>query len=206
VPGSDPASLTPVIEAEDLRARGLEACLGVPAIVLEIGFGRADFLMALADGEPKRHFLGVEISRKRVEKAGRRVRRRELSNVHLIRAPAEYLLARVLPEASVEACWINCPDPWPKKRHHRRRLLNGEFLDRLGRVMLPGSALHISTDHQGYAEWIHDVLSKADGFYNLHAPQPWSSQSPKRPQTAYEAEWLAEGRTIVYFDYRWGAG
>ena len=203
--GSRPASLTPVLEAEELRERGLETCVGVPPIVLEIGFGRADFLMALADAEPTRQFLGVEISRKRVEKAGRRVMRRELANVHLIKAPAEYLLERVLPEESVGECWINCPDPWPKKRHHRRRLLNGEFLSRLGRGMFPGSALHISTDHQGYAEWIHDALSKADGFHNLHAPEPWSKQCPRRPQTAYEAEWVAEGRTIVYFDYRWGA-
>ena len=199
--GPGAPELIPVLEAEELRVRGLEACLGLASVVLEIGFGRADLILELAAAQPERRFLGVEVSRKRVEKSARRVAARALSNVKLVHAPAEYLLARVLPEASVSECWVNCPDPWPKKRHHRRRLVNGEFALRVAQVLEPEAVLHISTDHAEYAEWIHEVMSKAPDLRNLHAPAPFSTQPPARPETAYEAEWIAEGRRIVYFDY-----
>lgn len=206
MPGSSAPGLTAVLEAEELRVRGLETCVGPRPVVLEIGFGRADLMLKLAEAQPERRFLGVEVSRKRVEKSARRVVARALRNVKLVHAPAEYLLERVLPEASVAECWVNCPDPWPKKRHHRRRLVNREFALRMARVLEPGGVLHISTDHTGYAEWIHEVMSKAPGLRNLHAPAPLSTDRPARPETAYEAEWIAEGRDIVYFDYVREAG
>ncbi|MFQ5514403.1 MAG: tRNA (guanosine(46)-N7)-methyltransferase TrmB [Myxococcota bacterium] len=190
------------LEAEALRERGPAACLGADRFVLEIGFGRAELIMELAEAEPERVFLGVEVSRKRVEKAARRVERRSLGNVRLIHAPAEYLLERVLPPACVEECWICCPDPWPKKRHHKRRLIRSAFLSRLVRVLVEGAEIHISTDHRAYAEWIHEALVKTPELENLHAPDPWASHPPARPRTAYEAEWLADGRRLVYFDYR----
>ncbi len=204
--GSSAPELTPVLGTEELRLRGLEACVGQEPVVLELGFGRADLLLELAAAHPERRFLGVEVSRKRVEKSARRVARRALRNVKLVHAPAEYVLERVLPQASIAECWLNCPDPWPKKRHYRRRLVNPEFALRMARVLEPGAVLHISTDHSGYAEWIHEVMSKAPGFRNLHAPAPLSARPPARPETAYESEWIAEGRRIVYFDYAREAG
>ena len=195
-------ALEPLLEAEALRELGLEKCVGAPPIVLEIGFGRAELIMDLAEARRERGFLGVEVSRKRVEKAGRRVARRGLANVRLVHAPAEYLLERVLPPECVDECWICCPDPWPKKRHHRRRLISPAFLTRLTRALAPAARLHVSTDHPGYREWIAEALAPCPGLENLHAPQPWSLEPPERPQTAYEAEWRAEGRSIVYFDYR----
>lgn len=195
-------SLGAILQAEELRDCGLEACVGVPPVVLEIGFGRAELIMALAQANPDRRYVGVDVSRKRVEKAARRIARRELVNVKLVLAPAEFLLERILSEASIAECWICCPDPWPKRRHHRRRLFQPSFVERLAGVLQSGAALHVSTDHAGYGEWIRSVMSSAKGFENLHLPHPWSRQPPKRPVTAYEAEWLAEGRTIAYFDYR----
>jgi len=196
------SELTPLLGADELRERGLASSVGAPPVVLEIGFGRADLLLQLAAAYPTRSFLGVERSLKRVEKGTRRVIANRLPNVKLVHAPAEYMLERVLPVASIAECWINCPDPWPKKRHHRRRLVTGEFVRRLSRVLQADAVLHISTDHRGYAAWIHEVLSKAVGFRSLHAPAPMSHVPPERPETAYEAEWIAEGRSIVYFDYQ----
>jgi tRNA (guanine-N7-)-methyltransferase len=201
VPDPSGPGLAPILEAEQLRERGLEDCVGASPVVIEIGFGRAELIMELAAAYPERRFLGVEVSRKRVEKSGRRVAKRQLRNVRLVHAPAEYLLERVLPDASIAECWINCPDPWPKRRHHKRRLVRAEFVLRLARVLELGALLHISTDHRGYAEWIHGVMSELPGFRNLHAPEPWSDSRPARPETAYEAEWIAEGRSIAYFDY-----
>lgn len=197
----DPAQLESILEAEELRERGLGVCVGPPPVVLEIGFGRGELLLELAARFPQRCFLGIERSRKRVLKAAKRIRRQGLANLRLVHAPAEYLLELALPEACIAECWINFSDPWPKKRHHKRRLFQPSFVVRLARVLEPGARLHAATDHLGYAEWIDAVLAAEPWLRNLHAPRPWSECRPERPITAYEAEWLAEGRPIAYFDY-----
>lgn len=197
-----PPPLAPVVAAEELRERGLRACLGASRVVLELGFGRAELLLELAEQNPGRTYLGVEVSRKRVLKAGKRAERRELRNVFMIHAPAEYVLERVLPAGVAEECWVNCPDPWPKKRHWRRRLVQAPLVDLLARALMPGALLHIATDHEGYRDWIAEVMAKQDAFVNLHAPAPFVGTRPARRETAYEAEWRAEGRTMAYFDYR----
>lgn len=197
-----PAALAPVVSAETLRERGLRECLGADRVVLELGFGRAELLLDLAERNPERVYLGVEVSRKRVEKAGRRAQRRELANVFMIHAPAEYVLERVLPADSVEECWVNCPDPWPKKRHWRRRLVQAPLVEALARVLCAGAVLHVATDHEGYRDWIAAVMAAQDAFVNLHAPEPFVATQPDRRETAYEASFRAEGRVIAYFDYR----
>jgi tRNA (guanine-N7-)-methyltransferase len=197
----DPTPLDPVIEAEELRKRGLRPCLRVQSVVLEIGFGRAEVPIEMARAAPDCVFLGVEVSRKRVHRAGRRVARAGIQNLRLIHATAEYVLERVLPDRCVSECWINFPDPWPKKRHHKRRLIRPDVVRQLARVLERGALLHVSTDHRDYAEWIAEVMETAPNFVSLHAGR-WASVRPARPETAYEADFLAEGRTIAYFDYR----
>ncbi len=201
MPHTDPAELSPLLEAEQLIQDGLAKCLGSPRIVLEIGFGRAELIMEQAEAHPDRVYLGIEVSRKRVVKAGRRIEKRGLTNIRLVNSTAEFVLDRALPEACVSECWINCPDPWPKKRHFKRRFIQKPMVERLTRVLAPGGILHLSTDHEGYAGWIDAALLSAPGLENLHQPCPWSGQPPARGRTAYETEWLAEGRSIVYFDY-----
>ena len=191
-----------IVSGEELRERGPSELLGATRIVLELGFGRGELLLDLAEQNPKRVYLGVEISRKRVEKVQRRAEKRELANVFLLHAPAEFALTRVLPPSCVEECWINCPDPWPKKRHWRRRLVQQPLLDLLGAALTPGGLLHVSTDHEGYRDWIAGVFAVETRFENLHAPERWSESPPARRETAYEATFRAEGRTIAYFDYR----
>jgi len=202
VSDSHRAALTPVVSAETLRERGLRACLGVDRLVLELGFGRAELLLELAEQNPKRVYLGVEVSRKRVEKAGRRAEKRELANAFMLHATSEYVLERVLPAGSVEECWVNCPDPWPKKRHWRRRFVQAPQVENLARALAPGALLHIATDHEGYRDWIAAVMAGQNAFVNLHAPADFIATRPDRRETAYEAEWRAEGRTMAYFDYR----
>ena len=196
------ADLEPQLQAEELRERGVERYLGEPPIVLEIGFGRAELVMRLAEESPSQGFLGIEASRKRIGKAARRIARARLRNVRIVHSSAEYVLERVLPPGCVGECWINCPDPWPKKRHFRRRLIQLALLRDLVRVLTPAGLVHVSTDHRGYAEWIAGALSEVPELENLHAPEPWSARRPDRCETAYEAEWSEEGRAIVYFDYR----
>ena len=192
----------PILESERLLADGLERSLESRPLVLEIGFGRAELIIDQAAADPARTYLGVEVSRKRVAKAGRRVERAGLTNVKLIHTTAEYLVERVLPPASVCECWINFSDPWPKKRHFKRRLFQPPLVARLAQVLEPGAVLHAATDHPGYAVWIDDVLRGATELLNCHSPERWSVSPPARRQTGYEAEWLALGRSIAYFEYR----
>ncbi len=106
------------------------------------------------------------------------------------------------PTWSPDGRWIAYfSDPWPKKRHFKRRLFQAPLLALLARALEYGARLHAATDHAGYAAWIHDVLSAAPDFENLNAPDAWTARRPDRRLTSYEAEWLAEGRRIAYFEY-----
>jgi tRNA (guanine-N7-)-methyltransferase len=170
-------------------------------LVLEIGFGRGEFLMHLAEASPETAFVGVEYSGKRVLKLARRLARSPLRNVRLFEARAEELVAEVLPPASVSCCWINFPDPWPKKRHFKRRLIQPAFVAALRERLVPGGLLRIATDHPGYAEWIDEVLSAAPGLVNRYAPDAFRPEAPGRMSTAYELEWRALGRPLHFFEY-----
>jgi tRNA (guanine-N7-)-methyltransferase len=171
------------------------------ALVVDVGFGRGELLQALALGEPARAYLGVEYSMKRVLKLTRRLARSGIDNVRLVQASAEAAV-RELPERSVAGFWVNFPDPWPKKRHHRRRLLQGPFVHDLATRLAAGGFLEVATDHEEYAAWIHAVLSAEPLLANRCAPEPFRREPPERLATAYELEWRAQGRPAHYFSYR----
>jgi tRNA (guanine-N7-)-methyltransferase len=194
---------------EELAEKGV-AAIFAPAesagaaptrLVVDVGFGRGEFLTGRAQAEPATAFLGIEYSWKRVLKLVRRLAKSELRNVRVVHAPAELVLPR-LPDASVAELWINCPDPWPKKRHHRRRLIQPALVREIARCLEPGGVLSVATDHAGYAEWIHEVLSGEPTLDNAHAPSPWRYTAEGRVPTADELEWRAEGRDMHYFAYR----
>ena len=201
-PGGGEEAERLVVGSEALRECGLEACLGPGPVVLEIGFGRGEVLIDLAANDPGRRHLGVEVSRKRVLKVARRVARARLENVRLVHTTAEYLLERVLAPASIDECWINCPDPWPKKRHHKRRLIRPDVLDRIAHVLRPGGLLHVATDHPGYTEWMVDAFARTRSLENRLAPEPFGRVRPARIESAYEAEFSALGHAVAYFEYR----
>jgi tRNA (guanine-N7-)-methyltransferase len=195
------------VAAEDLSGPGIaklfEPELAPPLrLTVDLGFGRGELLLDLAGAEPGAAFLGVEYSHKRVLKLARRLARTPLRNLRLVCASAEAVVETRLPESFVHAFWINFPDPWPKKRHHRRRLIQPAFVRQLARRLEPGGALHVATDHPGYAEAIAEVLAGEPLLENLHAPDAWRDQPPVRCATAYELEWRAQGRACRYFWHR----
>jgi tRNA (guanine-N7-)-methyltransferase len=170
-------------------------------LVVEIGFGRGEFLMDLAAREPGAAFVGIEYSFKRVLKMARRLARTELRNVRLVQAPAQEVLRGAIADASVSCFWINFPDPWPKKRHFKRRLVQQSFAALLERRLVPGGVVQIATDHTGYADWIDAVFRAQPGLENCYAPTPFRRVVPGRTTTAYEAEWRALGRPLYFFCY-----
>ena len=199
IPGTD--WRVPIDEARD---RDWSGRFGTDApLVVEIGFGRGEFLLDLAERDPAQPFLGIEYSRKRVLKLARKLARTELRNVRLVAEPAQEVVAETLHDASVACFWINFPDPWPKKRHWKRRLIQSELVALLARKLVPGGLIEIATDHDDYAEWIDEILRAAPGLTNLHAPRPWLTEAPPgRKATSYELEWRALGRGFHFFAYQ----
>lgn len=167
---------------------------------MDVGFGRGELLQELARADPEGAYLGIEYSSKRVFKLTRRLAKTEIDNVRLVQATAESALAE-LALASVLGFWVNFPDPWPKKRHHRRRLLQPAFVQAIGERLVPGGFLEVATDHEEYAEWIHGVLSIEPLLENRAAPLAFRRDPPERAPTAYELEWRAQGRLAHYFSY-----
>jgi len=192
---------------EELRDRGVAAAFAPDVarplpLVVELGFGRGEFLLALAEAQPERAFLGVENSGKRVHKRARRLARLPLRNVRIVQARAEDVVAELLPEGSVETFWINFPDPWPKKRHQRRRLVQSGFARALALRLAPGGRLELATDDADYAAQMDAVLAGEPLLENALAPHAFAREVPGRKPTAYELEWRAEGRSLHFFTYR----
>jgi len=171
-------------------------------LVVEIGFGRGEFLLTLAEESPQQAFVGIEYSPKRTLKMARRLAKRGLANVALVAARAETVLRDVLEDGSVACFWLNFPDPWPKKRHHRRRFVQSDTLARLARRLTPGGVLHIATDDPDYARWIDEHLAAEPALENRYAPERWRGAVEERMPTAYELEWRALGRSFYFFEYR----
>jgi len=193
------------VGVEEAREKGWSAIFGRSALplVVEIGFGRGEFLADLASQGPDQAFVGIEYSEKRVLKMARRLARSELQNVRLLGATAQEATARAIPDASVSCFWVNFPDPWPKKRHFKRRLIQPVFARELLRCLQPGGVLELATDHRGYAGWIDEVLSATSGLENEYSPKPWRpAPESARMATAYELEWRALGRSFHFFRYR----
>jgi tRNA (guanine-N7-)-methyltransferase len=195
------------VTLDDVRAKGWPAIFGeeLPPplrMVLEIGFGRGEFLLDLAARAPEVAHVGVEVSWKRVLKLARRLARTPLRNVRLLAASGEEALAEIVAPGSLEAVWINFPDPWPKKRHHRRRLLQPALAAALAERLVPGGEIHVATDDVAYAEHIDAVLAAEPRLTNAYAPARWLREVPGRLPTAYEQEWRAEGRPLHFWAYR----
>ena len=192
---------------EELRDAGVLAAfasdLPAPrALVVELGFGRGEFLWALAAEAPESAFLGVEYSGKRILKMARRLAKGGPANVRILQARAEDAVADLLGTRSVDAFWVNFPDPWPKARHHRRRMIQPAFARVLAERLVPGGALEVATDDVPYAEWIDAVLAVEPLLENVLGSEAFAREVPGRKATAYELEWRAEGRPLHFFRYR----
>ena len=119
---------------------------------IDIGFGKGRFLLTRSRRRPDHNVLGIERMLRRLRKVDRKAVRAGLTNVRVMRVEAYYALRYLIPAKSVSACYIFFPDPWPKKRHHRHRLMGPEALDALNRILLPGGRVHLATDHYPYFE------------------------------------------------------
>ncbi|MCU0304333.1 MAG: tRNA (guanosine(46)-N7)-methyltransferase TrmB [Thermoanaerobaculales bacterium] len=162
---------------------------------LEIGAGKGRFLLERAAAAPDRSILAVERALAYHRLCCERAARRGLANVRLLRTSAEDLLYRLLAPSSVETVFILFPDPWPKKRHHKRRLITPEAVAALHRALAAGGRLLVKTDHEAYAGVIAGILADAPGFTPLEPAVAFAGL----PLTGFEHKYRDQGRTIFPF-------
>ena len=167
--------------------------------VLEIGFGRGEFLLALAEAAPETDFVGVEVSWKRALKMARKVARARRTNVLLTVGRGEAVLREAFAPGALAELWVNFSDPWPKRRHADRRLVQPAFAALAARALAPGGTLFVATDDVPYAHQIDEVLAGEKGLENRYAPLAFLPEVPGRMTTGYEAQWRAEGRPLHFF-------
>lgn len=194
------------VAEQEVREKGWDAIFGpdLPRplhFAVDLGFGGGEFLIERARAARAVPHVGVEYSRKRVLKTARRLARTGLENVRLLHTTAEILVRELLPPESACTVWINFPDPWPKKRHARRRLVQPPFVHDLCRRLAPGASLHVATDHADYAEQIDETLRGEPLLANAFAPRPFVREVTGRPPTRYELEWRACGRPLYFWHY-----
>lgn len=154
-------------------------------VILEIGFGMGETTAAIAQAQPDRDYLGLEVHAPGVGALLKQVAAHGLANVRVIRHDAVDVVAQMIPAASLAGVHVYFPDPWPKKRHHKRRLLQPAFVRALAQCLAPGGYLHAATDWEDYAREILATLSAEPLLVNTceaFAPRPaW------RPHTKFEA-------------------
>ncbi len=161
---------------------------------VELGCGDGSFFLGMAAHHPERDFLGLERMLGRVEKTLKKIARAGLTNAKVLRLESAYSTAWLLPTASVSRLHLLCPDPWPKKKHVARRLVNQqEFLDGLSRILEPGTGeFLLKTDDAPYFEdALASMAARAD-FERLD----WPEDAFFYPTTDFESHWLAMGRSI----------
>ena len=162
-------------------------------VEVEVGTGKGTFLLARAAARPELNFLGIEWARAYCEYAADRIRRACLPNVRMLRTEAARFFRAALPAASVWRLHVYFPDPWPKRKHHRRRLIQPGFLRDVRRVLRPGGQLLLVTDHRDYCAHIRRVLAGAEGFARIGWPA-MTSQPGERVGTNFERKYIIQGR------------
>lgn len=186
-----------------------EAAVDLPAVfgrraptTLEIGFGNGDLLLDLAKDRPGRNYIGVEVHRPGVGHLLLRLEREGVANIRIAMRDAALVLRNEIADDSLDEILVYFPDPWPKKRHHKRRLLQSEFALLLSAKLVVGGRLELATDWPAYAEQMRVILNATPGLENLADDRGFIKRSAERPKTRFELRGQNEGREIFDLSYR----
>ncbi|MGE5446170.1 MAG: tRNA (guanosine(46)-N7)-methyltransferase TrmB [Ignavibacteriales bacterium] len=168
---------------------------------LEIGFGDGDFLIETAGRKADWNFVGIEIKGKRFRKAVSRAEKKKIKNIKFLVMDARIAIEEVFSPNTFSEVYINFPDPWPKERHKKHRIINTDFLQKLSRIMKAEGVLEIASDHKEYISYILDVLDKTATFKCAFPPTRYVISPTDRPQTKYETEFREKGKEIYYLRF-----
>jgi len=194
LPSVSPLRLDPELAVEALDWRRVFGRDG--RVEVEVGIGKGRFLLACAAARPDVLHFGIEWSNEYLRLVETRAERGGLENVRFVRADASDLVRRAIPDGSVSAYYVFYPDPWPKKRHHKRRFLQPENVKALARTLVPSGWLHVATDHDDYWSVIEPLLDTHAAFVRQETfGGPGFPLALDGPLTNFEAKYEVEGRS-----------
>ena len=165
-------------------------------VIMEIGSGMGEATAQIAKANPEVGYVAVEMHSPGLAALLILINQMELENIKLIREDATYLLANHIPDNSLDGIHLLFPDPWPKNRQHKRRMVQSEFIEMMGRKLKPGGFIHIATDWQPYADWIKVRFDKSGSFSGGVVDRPsW------RVLSKFEGQGLRKGHEVTDFKY-----
>jgi tRNA (guanine-N7-)-methyltransferase len=173
-------------------------------LILEIGFGMGRSLVEMAAADPTSNFIGIDVHKPGVGKLLHCMEEREIENIRAYCHDAVEILRDCIPNESLDTVQIFFPDPWHKKRHNKRRLIQPEFVQQLRPKLKPGGLLHLATDWEPYARQMMTVLSSAQGLENRYGGESYAPRPDHRPITKFEqrGERLGHGVWDLMFERR----
>ncbi|HFC92967.1 MAG TPA: tRNA (guanosine(46)-N7)-methyltransferase TrmB [Leucothrix mucor] len=164
-------------------------------ITLEIGFGNGESLAAMAKAAPERNFLGIEVHRPGVGRLLHLIKEYELNNLRIIHDDAVEVLKQYIPKYSIDTVQLFFPDPWHKKKHNKRRIVQTEFVQLVHSLLTTGGIFHLATDWQEYAEHMSEVMEKNECFASI-SDSPFANRPDFRPLTKFENRGLKLGHNV----------
>ena len=174
------------VDFESSRINLAAITSGFEALNLEIGFGSGEALISMAQNDPKCLYLGIEVHESGVGRCLNSIHDNAISNVRVIKHDAIEVMQQMLASQSLDRVLLFFPDPWHKKRHNKRRIVNQQFRDLLARLLKPGACLHMATDWQDYAEHMVGELLSDPRFKNLGDENGYAIRPAYRPATRFE--------------------
>ena len=171
-------------------------------LILEIGFGNGDSLVQMAAAAPEAGYIGIEVHRPGVGHAMLAAAAANLDNLRLIRHDAVAILRDHVADGTLARVQIYFPDPWPKARHHKRRIVQQPFTDLIWRKLRAGGEIHCATDWAAYAEWMRDVFAGDPKWHNLGNADGYAPRPEWRPQTKFERRGERLGHGVWDLRYR----
>lgn len=173
---------------------------------LEIGFGNGETLVEMAARSPDQNFIGIEVHRPGVGHLLQRIESLKLHNVRVFNEDAVEVLRRCIPDQALDAVYLFFPDPWHKKRHHKRRLVQPKFMQLVTQKLKPGGLFHAATDWQNYAEHMMTVLESSPDLENLSGAYGYAERPESRPLTKFEQRGLRLGHEVWDLRFQRRAG
>lgn len=174
----------------------LEKLFGGRPLILEIGFGNGESLVDMAQQQDHNEFIGIEVHRPGVGKIIADARNKNIKNLKVYCADAAEVLKQCIPDKSLDRVQIFFPDPWHKRRHHKRRLIQGEFIDLVINKLKPGGRIHVATDWQHYAEQVVTELKINPQLKNMATDSDYCPRPSYRHETKFERRGLKLGHGI----------
>ncbi len=170
-------------------------------LALDIGFGNGKFLIEMAAREPDFNFVGIDFYHKGIRKVITRINKLQIRNIRIVYGDAKEKIPLLFLDNSLERIYINFPDPWPKKRHYKRRIIKPPFVDLVTSKLIPGGEVQIATDNEPYALEILEFFEAHEPLKNKIGKGVFRGDRGDLPKSKYENNFINAGDKIYYLDF-----